>query len=319
MSFSGSKAAPRAENVSHRLNMVDPDTPADAMAEALLEWGYVILPELAVETARRAREELAPYIDGAAFGHDDFLGQKTKRVGGILQKSPAARELVVHPTVMALCQRILLRYAARFQLNFSGVMHLAPGAAAQALHRDGNLYPISHPGIVTLTPAMWALSEFSAENGGTQLVPGSHLWPAEREPRPEEVVNAVMPPGSVLVYLSGTIHGGGENRGSTPRTGLALQYSLGWLRQEENQYLANPPEVAKDYSEALRRLIGYDYGGPYLGFFQGDDPHRVFESGYEGPALRSTEAVDAAAARVEFLQSANAPLTAERFREEREE
>ena len=319
MSFSGSMAAPTAENASHQLNFVDPDTPADAMAEALLEWGYVILPELAVELARRTREELASYIDGAAFGHDDFLGQKTKRVGGILQKSIAARELVTHPTVMALCERILLRYAARFQLNFSGVMHLAPGAAAQALHRDGNLYPISHPGIVTLTPAMWALSEFSAENGGTQLVPGSHLWPAEREPRPEEVVNAVMPPGSVLMYLSGTLHGGGENRGSTPRTGLALQYSLGWLRQEENQYLANPPEVAKDYPEALRRLIGYDYGGPYLGFFQGDDPHRIFESGYKGPALRTREAVDAADARVEPVQCTNAPLTAERFREEREE
>ena len=319
MSFSGSMAAPTAENASHRLNFVDPDTPADDMAEALLERGYVILPELAVETARRTREELAPYIDGAAFGHDDFLGQKTKRVGGILQKSIAARELVTHPTVMALCVRILLRYAARFQLNFSGVMHLAPGAAAQALHRDGNLYPISHPGIVTLTPAMWALSEFSAENGGTQLVPGSHLWPADREPRPNELVNAVMPPGSVLMYLSGTLHGGGENRSTTPRTGLALQYSLGWLRQEENQYLANPPDVAKDYPEALRRLIGYDYGGPYLGFFQGDDPHRVFEPDYDGPALRSSEAVDAADAQVEPLQSANAPLTAERFREEQED
>ena len=75
---------------------------------------------------------------------------------------------------------------------------------------------------------------------------------------------------------------------------MALQYSLGWLRQEENQYLAHPPEVAAEFSEQLRRLIGYDFGGSYLGFVNGDDPHRLFEPDYDGPAIRSTPEIDAA-------------------------
>ena len=141
---------------------------------------------------------------------------------------------------------------------------------------------------------MWALSDFTADNGGTQLVPGSHQWPDDRTPHAHEVINAEMSAGSVLIYLGGTLHGGGENVSATARTGLALQYSLGWLRQEENQYLAHPPEVAKNFSETLRRLIGYNYGGSYLGFVNGDDPHRLFEPEYTGPALRSTPEIDAA-------------------------
>ena len=125
-----------------------------------------------------------------------------------------------------------------------------------------------------IMPAMWALTDFTAENGGTQIVPGSHVWEHERAPFADEVVNAEMPAGSVLFYLGGTWHGGGDNKSNTMRTGMALQYSLSWLRQEENQYLANPPEVAKDYPERLRRLIGYDFGGPYLGFHNGDDHDR---------------------------------------------
>ncbi len=147
-----------------------------------------------------------------------------------------------------------------------------------------------------------ALSDFTVENGGTQVVPGSHLWEHEREPFKDEVLNTRMPPGSVLIYTGGTWHGGGENRSQGARTGMALQYSLGWLRQEEIQYLANPPEVARDYPERLRRLIGYDYGGPYLGFYNGDDPHRVFEPGYQGPRQRTRPEIDAAFENVGLIR-----------------
>jgi len=146
---------------SHRLNYVSRDASLDRMSERLFEEGYIIIEELAPELTARAFEEIKPYIEGAAFGHDVFLGSKTKRVGGILQKSLAARELVVHPTVMALCERILLRHATKYQLNFSGIMHLEPGAAAQPIHRDGSLYPFAAPGITTLMPAMWGLSRLS--------------------------------------------------------------------------------------------------------------------------------------------------------------
>ncbi len=278
------------------LNVAPPDLPLSDMRQRLLDQGYLIVEELAVELAARTHAELTPHIDEAPFGHDEFLGARTKRLGGILMKSEAARELVTHPVVLGLAQSVLLDYATNYQLNFSGIMHLEPGAEAQPLHRDGDLYPLSHLDIITLMPSMWALSDFDGENGGTQVVPGSHRWPDGRRARADEIVSADMPAGSVLVYLGGTIHGGGTNRSNRARTGMALQYSLGWLRQEENQYLAHPPEVAQAFPEPLRRLIGYDYGGSYLGFVNGDDPHRLFEPDYDGPAMRSRPEIDAAKA-----------------------
>ena len=172
------------------LNVVSPDLRSDDMRERLLEYGYIIIEELAVDLAQQALADLTPHIEQAPFGHDEFLGARTKRLGGILKKSIAARELVTHPVVMALLDGILLKYATNYQLNFSGVMHLEPGANPQPLHRDGDLYPLSHLGITTLMPTMWALSDFDEANGGTHVVPGSHLWPEDRKPQPDEAVSA---------------------------------------------------------------------------------------------------------------------------------
>jgi len=284
------------------LNVQSPDTPHDRMAASLMEHGHVVIEALAVDLAKQTAAELAPHIDAAPFGTTAFDGARTKSVEGLLRKSVSARELTIHPVVMALCEATLLPYAANFQLNYSGIMHLAPGAPAQDLHRDGLLYPVRHPCPPMILPTMWALSEFTAENGGTRIVPGSHLWEHEREPFEDEVVAAAMPAGSVLIYTGGTWHGGGENRSSGTRTGMALQYCLGWLRQEETQYLTNPPEIARDFPERLRRLIGYDFGGPYLGSVEGDDPHRVFEPDYRGPPQRSRPEIDAAFEKVALIR-----------------
>jgi ectoine hydroxylase-related dioxygenase (phytanoyl-CoA dioxygenase family) len=275
------------------------DVPASALAKALIEDGYVIVERLAPELTERALDDLTADIDAAPTGHTDFLGDRTKRLGGLLRRSEAAREMAVHPVVMALADAVLQPQCARYQLNFSGIMQLLPGAKAQELHRDADLYPFRHPCPPMLMPTMWALTDFTADNGATALVPGSHRWAEERDPTADEIVSAVMPAGSLLVYLGGTIHGGGANVSpSFVRTGLAFQYSLGWLRQEENQYLTNPPEIACAYPERLQRLIGYDYGGPYLGFVDGDSPQRLLQEDHDGPRNRTTPEVDASAGRM---------------------
>lgn len=278
------------------------DTPTDELADRLAEDGYVIVESLAPALIRRARGDLAPHIEDAPYGHVAFLGFRTKRVGGLLAKSGAVRELAIHPTVLGLADRMLLPHCARYQLNFSGIMHLAPGAGAQPLHRDGGIYPLTHPHPPTIMPTMWALSDFRGDNGATRIVPGSHRWEQERTPYEDEIVTAGMPAGSALIYTCGVLHGGGDNRSGDVRTGLALQYALGWLRQEENQYLVNPPEVAREYPERLQRLVGYDYGGPYLGFAHCDDPRRVLGVAREGPPRRSSPEVDRAAQRIEWLR-----------------
>lgn len=279
--------------------VVSADVSIDSIAEALLDSGYVVIQRLAPDLTDQALGELRDDIDASPLGHTEFLGFGTKRLGGLLRRSSAVREIVVHPVVMALCDRVLQPHCARYQLNYSGIMHLLPGAAAQELHRDGDLYPFRHPAPPTLMPTMWALTDFTADNGATQLVPGSHRWAEDRDPTSDEIVSAVMPAGSVLLYLSGTIHGGGANVSpDSVRTGLALQYSLGWLRQEENQYLANPPEVARTFSERVQRLIGYDFGAPYLGFVNGDSPQRLLVDEHDGPRNRTSPEVDALAARM---------------------
>jgi ectoine hydroxylase-related dioxygenase (phytanoyl-CoA dioxygenase family) len=61
----------------------------------------------------------------------------------------------------------------------------------------------------------------------------------------------------VLFYMGSTLHGGGANRSDKPRAGIINTYSLGWLRQEENQYLNVPKKIAKQYSETVQKLMGY--------------------------------------------------------------
>jgi ectoine hydroxylase-related dioxygenase (phytanoyl-CoA dioxygenase family) len=112
---------------------------------------------------------------------------------------------------------------------------------------------------------MWAVTNFTAANGGTLLVPGSHTWSADRRPEPGEVISAEMPAGSVLFWLGGTLHGGGANVSQDWRYGVILTYSLGWLRQEENQSLAVPPELAGRLAPGLRDMIGGTMNGS-LGF-----------------------------------------------------
>ena len=101
-------------------------------------------------------------------------------------------------------------------------------------------------------------------------MPGSHRWPEEREAKEEEICKAEMPAGSVLYWLGGLLHGAGANTSHDWRYGIILTYSLGWLRQEENQYLDVPPHIAKDLPPRVRELIGYKmYRG--LGFSMNRD------------------------------------------------
>ena len=281
------------------MSVVNVDVPVEAMVRSLLDDGYVIIERLAPDLTDQALAELTPAIEAAPTGHTDFLGAGTKRVGGLLRRSSAARAMAIHPVVLALADAVLQPHCVRYQLNYSGIMHLLPGANAQELHRDGDLYPFRHPCPPMLMPTMWSLTDFTVENGATSLVPGSHRWEEARDPNAGEVIAAVMPAGSLLVYLGGTIHGGGTNVSQSLRTGLALQYSLAWLRQEENQYLANPPEIARVYPERLQRLIGYDYGAPYLGFVDGDSPQRLLQPEHDGPRDRTTPEIDALAARMQ--------------------
>ena len=172
-----------------------------------------------------------------------------------------------------------------YQMSSLSLTSIGPGQEPQVLHRDDALYPFAHPNErESEVTAFWALSDFTFENGATQVVPGSHLWDDERRPQEDEVAYAEMPRGSVCIFLGSTYHGGGRNiTQDNWRIGMYSGYCLGWLRQEQNFYLTTPPEVARTLPEELARLIGYNVHRPFLGWAQDlRDPWEVISEDYEG-------------------------------------
>ena len=283
-------------------NIVAADTSTDSVAELLERDGYVIVERLAPELVSRAVVELETHINATNHGNTYFEGRHVRNVEGLVTRSAAAHELMIHPTVLAIADKVLLPYCARYQLNWTSCRHLEPGSEDQQLHRDGQIYPFKNPHPPTQLATMWAGTEFTVDNGGTLIVPGSHLWEEDRDARGDEVFRAEMAIGSVLLYTSGTLHGGGANNSGTARTGIAVQYSLGWLRQEENLHLAIPPSLAKDLPEELQNLIGYEFGAPYLGFVKGDHPARLLGRRAGQLPSYTTPEIDAAAAKLKLLR-----------------
>lgn len=219
--------------------------------------------------------ELEPFIAGTRPFDDDFVGRLTTRTGSLVARSRTAREAVVHPTILAAADAFLTRWSQNYQLNLTQIMRLLPGQPAQALHRDRYLWSRALPReIEPMLNGMWAMTDFTEENGATRVIPGSQRWDWDREAKPEETIPAEMPLGSVLLYTGTIVHGGGANRSSAPRIGMNITYLLGWLRQEENQYLCCPPELARDLDPKLQALLGYTVGNGSLGYFSPRTPSR---------------------------------------------
>jgi ectoine hydroxylase-related dioxygenase (phytanoyl-CoA dioxygenase family) len=245
------------------------------IVEVLKQDGCVIIRNLVAHSLVDAiYDELKPFIEATKFGRDDFAGFHTQRTGSLIARSQSFHQIAMHPLVLDTAAKVLGPYCQKFQLHLTQVIKIDPGETAQTLHRDQLVYsPFRFPqGMECELHTMWAFTDFTEENGATRVIPGSHKWEGERSPAPEETIAAEMPKGSVMLFTGSVYHGGGANRAQEPRIGVQVGYNLGWLRQEENQYLAVPPSVARHLPEKLQKLIGYSLGGYALGYF-GDVQH----------------------------------------------
>ncbi len=246
--------------------------------------------------------QLQPYLDSAPYGQTEFAGRTSRRRNGLLTKSEICRNLAIDPLVLAVCDGVLGPNCVNYRLHVTMLVELMPGEVRQEIHRDGEIYPIRHPAPPMTLSAFWAYTDFTEENGATLVAPGSHRWSQERKPEAQELVQAVMPKGSLLLYTSSVLHGNEANRSDSVRTGMGLHYSLGWLRQEENQVLSSPPEVARYFPERLQRLIGYDFGGPYLGFVEQGNPIGLLRDDDDGDFARTEPALNAQRDKIELLR-----------------
>jgi hypothetical protein len=252
------------------LQTLAPDCTAGEIVSAVRQDGACIIADLlsAAELAR-VNADLDPWIERSQPGADDFIGRRTKRTGALVARCPECRPLITHPLILAGTREFLGPYCNKIQLHLTQTIDILPGQGAQMLHRDrlawGGFLPLPiEPQLNTI----WALTDFTEENGATHVIPGSHEWPLDRNPTsPDEGTRAVMNSGSVLLYSGTVIHGGGANRSDAPRIGMNITYCLSWLRQEENQFLSCPPEIAKQLDPELSDLLGYTMGNYALGYY----------------------------------------------------
>jgi hypothetical protein len=251
-----------------------PDTGPDHVVEVLHRDAAVVIDGLASPTQLAAlHTELDPHFGATPPGEIDFHGTHTRRVGALIARSSACRDLATNAVVVGAAEKYLGPHCDTIQLHFTQAIRIDPGETAQMLHRDRGVWGGYLPRrIETQLSTIWAVDDFTAANGATLVVPGSHTWDRDRQPQPHEIVAAEMAAGSVLVYSGTVLHGGGANVADHSRRAALLHYTLGWLRQEENQYLACPPDIAATLPPELRRLIGYQRGGVLLGFFSEPTP-----------------------------------------------
>jgi len=265
-----------------------------AIIEGLLPLDVVARVNAEVEDAVAAADP-----DEALFNPlmQAFHGPFTKQVAGMPGISPTfAVDVMCHPLLLALCDRILAPSCARYQLNLGHLLQRGPGSEEQWLHRDEAVWSdVPRPAPELQLATVIAFVDFTRDNGATRIVPGSHRWPdrqlspAEQmtrpAPTPDQIAYAEMPAGSAVIYTGGTIHAGGANSTDTPRRGAHLSYCLGWLRTEENNYLSTPPAVAAKLPRLAQELLGYAMhdsiprGGGYLGMVRMQDPVELLARG----------------------------------------
>ncbi len=250
------------------LERLGPDATPEVVAAHLRRAGGVIIENLVDgEVMDAISAEMAPYVERAVPSERDFEGQLTKRVGALIARSPSCRPLVQHPTILGTVGH-MLGHASAFQVHLTQIISIAPGEPAQKIHRDMWIFDDFEfpPGFEVQCNTIWAMNDFTEENGATRIVPGSNHAGNNVRYKQRDTVPATMTKGSVLLYTGSVYHGGGANRADGPRNALNLTYNLGWLRQEENQYLAVPHQVAKTLDDDLLRLIGYQQGAGLLGY-----------------------------------------------------
>jgi ectoine hydroxylase-related dioxygenase (phytanoyl-CoA dioxygenase family) len=241
---------------------------ADEICATLGEDGCVVVDRLVrPEVMDEVAQELRPFTEATPLGPDDFSGRRTRRNGGLVARSPKSRELVMNPTVLGAVAR-MLGHATSYQLHLTQIIAIGPGEPAQTIHRDQwafDFFPFPK-GYEVQCNTIWAMTDFTAENGATRVIPCSNRFDDKLRFKESDTEPAEMSKGSLLFYTGSIYHGGGANRSKEIRTGINITYNVSWLRQEENQYLSVPLEIARTLPVELLRLMGYRLGAYALGY-----------------------------------------------------
>ena len=256
------------------------DATTEAICDSLDRDGYIIVESiLPTAEVHAARDALRTILDPDPFQVTRFLGLQTKRLYSVPSRTRMCDSMLIHPLMSAVLENVLGHYL----LSSTTLTDIYPGERAQTLHTDDSSWPVhllAVDGEIELG-VLWALDDFTVENGATLVVPGSHRWPAERRRAHggEFAFPAVMTAGSALVYSGRVLHGGGANRSPGRRLGLVLTYVRSWLRQQEQFVITCPPQLARTFPPRLQEIVGYDVYPPLLGHVDARHPREHLGAG----------------------------------------
>jgi len=253
-----------------------PDTSVDAVCEAIDRDGFAIVERyLSPEDVAAKKADLERILSVLPTGRNEFEGFSTQRIYALFAKTRTFDEQAIDPLVTGVCEHVL---GPGFLLSAPVGIAIGPGEKAQPVHTDDGVYPIARPHRDVVLNTMWALDDFTEDNGATVVVPGSHRWTERRPIDDAQTLRAVMPAGSVLFFVGSIAHGGGANQTEKTRLGVILEYCAGWVRPQENHGLAVPKEIVAKLPRQLQELLGYSVLG-LLGNVDGRHPTKYLDDG----------------------------------------
>jgi ectoine hydroxylase-related dioxygenase (phytanoyl-CoA dioxygenase family) len=249
----------------------------EADMAALDRDGYVIWENLlSAEQCREIRAALRPWLGHT--GRNSFEGRLTQRIYSVLSRTRVCDRLVDHPRVLAVLDRLLM---PNYLLSALQAINIQPGEVAQLPHHDDGFYPIPRPREPLAAATVWAIDDFTADNGATVVIPGSHRW-GRRPPGPDDhALPVVMPAGSCVFFVGTLWHGGGANASTGDRLAVTAQYCEPWLRPMEAFSLSISRDIARTVSDDIRRMLGYSIHPPFVGAVDGLHPLRLLGTGQD--------------------------------------
>jgi ectoine hydroxylase-related dioxygenase (phytanoyl-CoA dioxygenase family) len=257
------------------------DATRDKHLEAVRRDGFTIVenaiePDL-IDGLNEALDRLERDLD-ARPAMNSFEGHHTVRIYNLLAYGEPFTKVPVHPNVLPVIDGVLDPGCLISSLSSIAI---DPGETAQPIHADDMVIPLEKPHRPIVCNSMWALTDFTEANGATRLVPGSH-----RKPNPDyggdyQTIPAEMAKGSVLIWDGALWHGGGANKTDRRRTGIAMNYCAGFIRQQENQQLGLKPELVKTFEPRLQELVGYSVYRGLIGHIDKKAPFQLLNAGAE--------------------------------------
>ncbi len=242
--------------------------------DTLMREGYVIIKNLiSPAQCRDFKNECLPLMSHT--GRNKFEGEKTQRLYNVLSKTRCTDVLAEHPRILGLMD---LLFRPNYLLSQSQVINILPGENQQASHYDDGFYQIPRPRPPLGAASIWAIDDFTEDNGATVVYPGSHKWGGDQRPGVDGEIKAVMPAGSVIFFLGTTWHGGGANTTDSPRLAMTHQYCEAFMRQQENYLLELDKDTVRTLSPVMQSLIGYSIYPPFMGMVDGKHPLRLLKS-----------------------------------------